>query len=54
MYSTAQMENARSMSYQGLSQREINEKSVCIRERSAKQYGHDGQNAMSSQVYHGL
>jgi hypothetical protein len=45
-YSEAQTENAKSMSYQGLSQRRINEKSVCIRGRSAKQHGHDGQNAM--------
>ena len=34
--------------YQGLSQRGINEKSVCIRGGSAKQHGHDGQNVMSS------
>ena len=47
-YSEAQTENAKSMSYQGLSQRGINEKFVCIRGRSAKQHGHDGQNAMSS------
>ena len=53
-YSAAQMENAKSMSYQGLSQRGINEKSVCIRGRSTKQHGHDGQNAMSSRVHHGL
>jgi hypothetical protein len=54
IYSAAQTENAKSMSYQGLSQRGINEKSVCIRGRSAKQHGHDGQNAMSSRVHHGL
>jgi hypothetical protein len=42
------------MSYHGLSQRGINEKSVCIHGRSTKQHGHDGQNAMSSRVYHGL
>ena len=53
-YRAAQMENAKSMSYQGLSQHGINEKSVCIRGRSAKQHGHDGQNAMSSRVHHGL
>jgi hypothetical protein len=47
IYRAAQTENAKSMSYQGLSQRGINEKSV-------KQYGHDGQNAMSSRVHHGL
>jgi hypothetical protein len=41
-YRAAQMENAKSMSYQGLSQHGINEKSVCIRGRSAKQHGHDG------------
>ena len=40
-YRSAQTENAKSMSYQGLSQRGINEKSVCIRGRSAKQHGHD-------------
>jgi hypothetical protein len=44
----------KSMSYQGLSQRGINEKSVCIRGRSAKQHGDDRQNAMSSRVHHGL
>ena len=44
------MENAKSMSYQGLSQHGINEKSVCIRGRSAKQHGHDGQNAISSRI----
>ena len=49
MYSEVQTENAKSMSYQGLSQRGINEKSVCIRGRSAK-HGHDGQNAMSSRI----
>ena len=54
MYSEARTENAKSMSYQGLSQRGINEKSVCICGRSAKQHGHDGQNAMSSRVHHGL
>jgi hypothetical protein len=54
MYSEAQTENAKSMSYQGLSQCGINEKSVCIRGRSAKQHGLDGQNAMSSRVHHGL
>jgi hypothetical protein len=54
MYSEAQTENAKSMSYQGLSQCGINEKSVCIRGRAAKQHGHDGQNAMSSRVHHGL
>ena len=54
MYSEAQTENAKSMSYQGLSQCGINEKSVCIRGRTAKQHGHDGQNAMSSPVHHGL
>jgi hypothetical protein len=43
-YRAVQTENAKSMSYQGLSQRGINEKSVCIRGRSAKQHGHDGQN----------
>jgi hypothetical protein len=53
-YRAAQTENAKSMSYQGLSQHGINEKSVCIRGRSAKQHGHDGQNAMSSRVHHGL
>ena len=53
-YRAAQTENAKSMSYQGLSQRGINERSVCIRGRSAKQHGHDGQNAMSSRVHHGL
>ena len=47
-YSEAQTENAKSMSYQGLSQHGINEKFVCIRGRSAKQDGHDRQNAMSS------
>jgi hypothetical protein len=47
IYRAAQTENAKSMSYQGLSQRGINEKSV-------KQHGHDGQNAMSSRVHHGL
>jgi hypothetical protein len=47
-YSEAQTENAKSMSYQGLSQRGINEKFVCIRGRSVKQHGHDRQNAMSS------
>ena len=52
MYSEDQTENAKSMSYQGLSQRGINEKSVCIRGRSAKQHGHDGQNAMSSRGHH--
>jgi hypothetical protein len=36
-YSKAQTENTKSMSYQGLSQRGINERSVCIRGRSAKQ-----------------
>jgi hypothetical protein len=41
-YRAAQTENAKSMSYQGLSQHGINEKSVCIRGRSAKQHGHDG------------
>ena len=46
----AQTENAKSMSYQGLSQRGINERSVCIRGRSAKQHGHDGQNTMSSRI----
>ena len=54
IYRAAQTENAKSMSYQGLSQRGINERSVCIRGRSAKQHGHDGQNAMSSRVHHGL
>jgi hypothetical protein len=54
MYRAAQTENAKSMSYQGLSQRGINERSVCIRGRSAKQHGHDGQNATSSRVHHGL
>jgi hypothetical protein len=53
MYSTAQMENAKSASFQGLLQHGINEKSVCIRGRSAKQHGHDGQNAMSSRGNHG-
>ena len=48
------MENAKSVSFLGLSQRRINEKSVCIRERFAKQHGHDGQNAMSSRGHHGL
>ena len=54
MYSTAQRENAKSTSFQGLSQRGINEKSVCIRGQSAKQHGHDGQNVMSSWGHHGL
>ena len=49
-YSTAQRENTKSASFQGLSQHGINEKSVCIRGRSAKQDGHDGQNAMSSRI----
>jgi hypothetical protein len=40
IYSEAQTENAKSMSYQGLSQHGINEKSVCICGRSAKQHGH--------------
>ena len=53
-YRAAQTENAKAMSYQGLSQRGINEKSVCIRGRSTKQHGHDGQNALSSRVHHGL
>jgi hypothetical protein len=53
-YSTAQRENTKSASFQGLLQRRINEKSVCIRGRSAKQHGHDGQNAMSSRGHHGL
>ena len=44
MYSEVQTENAKSMSYQGLSQRGINEKSVCIRGRSAKQHGHKNKN----------
>ena len=48
MYSEVQTENAKSMSYEGLSQRGINEKSMCIRGRSAKQHGHDGQ--MSSRI----
>jgi hypothetical protein len=39
IYSAAQTENAKSMSYHGLSQRGINEKSVCRREQSAKQHG---------------
>ena len=47
-YNTAQRENTKSASSQGLSQRGINEKSLCIRGRSAKQHGHDGQNTMSS------
>jgi hypothetical protein len=47
-YSEAQTENAKSMSYQGLSQRGINEKSVCIRGWSTKKHGHDGENVMSS------
>jgi hypothetical protein len=38
-YSTAQRENAKTASFQGLSQRGINEKSVCIRGRSMKQHG---------------
>ena len=46
-YSAAQTENAKSMSYQGLSQHGINEKSV-------KQHGHDGQNTMSLRVHHRL
>jgi hypothetical protein len=54
IYSAAQTENAKSMSYQGLSQRGINEKSVCICGRSAKQHGHDRQNVMSSRVHNGL
>jgi competence transcription factor ComK len=45
MYSTAQTVKVKSVSFQGLSQHGINEKSVCIRGRSAKQHGHDGQNA---------
>jgi len=49
-YSAAQTENVKSASFQGLSQRGISEKSVCIRGRSAKQDGHDGQNAMSSRI----
>ena len=49
-YSEAQTENAKSMSYQGLSQCGINERSVCIRGRSAKQHGHDRQNTMSSRI----
>jgi hypothetical protein len=47
-YNTAQRENTKSASFQGLSKRGINEKSLCIRGRSAKQHGHDGQNTMSS------
>ena len=54
IYSTAQRENAKSASFQGLSQRGINKKSVCIRGWSAKQHGHDGQNTMSSRGHHGL
>ena len=46
-YSAVQTENAKSVSFRGLSQHRINEKSVCICGRSAK-HGHDGQNAMSS------
>jgi hypothetical protein len=42
-YSTAQTENAKSVSFQGLSQCGINEKFVCIRGRSLKQHGHDRQ-----------
>jgi hypothetical protein len=53
MYSAAQTEDTKSMSYQGLLQRGINKKSVCIRGRSAKQHGHDGQNAMSIKVIGG-
>ena len=53
-YSTAQRENAKSVSFQGLSQCGINKKSVCIRGRSAKQRGHDGQNTMSSRGHHEL
>jgi hypothetical protein len=47
-YSTAQRENAKTASFQGLLQRGINEKSVCMRGRSAKRHGHDGHNVMSS------
>jgi hypothetical protein len=46
----AQTENAKSISYQGLSQRGINEKSVCIRGWSTKKHGHDGENVMSSET----
>jgi hypothetical protein len=53
-YSTSQRENAKFASFQGLSQRGINEKSVRIHGRSTKQHGHDGQNVMSSQGHHGL
>jgi len=53
-YRAAQTENGKSVSFQGLSQRGINEKSVCIRGRSAKLHGHDGQNVMSSRGHHGL
>jgi hypothetical protein len=44
IYSTVQRENAKSVSFQGLSQCGIND--VCIRGRSAKQHGHDGQNGL--------
>ena len=53
-YSTAKRENAKFASFQGLSQRGINEKSVCIRGWSTKKHGHDEQNAMSSRGHHGL
>ena len=53
IYSIAKRENTKSVSFQGLSQCGINEKSVSIRVRSTK-HGLDGQNAMSSRGHHGL